>query len=159
LTSVSTRQLKWPADLPELERLDTGFDTDVVYDVQRQLRGFSLVELAVHPPLRKRFSPDWRELTDADVAVVCELGTRIVGAASMSCERWNRRAVISHPILRAEWLYARRPRHVALRRTTLRTRNGAVLCDDARGRAAVKPRRHRSRWVYEADLSYPSGAD
>ena len=79
-----------------LERLDTSFVTDAIYRVIRESRGFSLVERSIDPPLRKSYSVSWHELEAASAAIVAVSGAAIVGVASLSYERWNRRAVATH---------------------------------------------------------------
>ena len=94
--SIAIRALNLPDDLAELERLDIGFVTHAIYDVMRDSRGFSLVESTIKPPLRKKYSVDWRAIEAASAAIVAEIDGTIAGVASLNYEGWNRRAVVSH---------------------------------------------------------------
>jgi ribosomal protein S18 acetylase RimI-like enzyme len=96
LAKIEIRELRWPLDLAWLERLDTSFVTDAMYDVKSELRGFSLIERGISPPFRKKYSVGWSELTAADAALVAVIDDRVIGVGSLRYQEWNRRAVISH---------------------------------------------------------------
>jgi ribosomal protein S18 acetylase RimI-like enzyme len=93
---IEVRSLAWPSDLAPLERLDTTFSTDVVYDVQALPRGFVLVERAISPAFQKQYLVAWDELITSSVAIVAERDGVLVGVAALQYAAWDRRAVISH---------------------------------------------------------------
>jgi ribosomal protein S18 acetylase RimI-like enzyme len=94
---VILRQLLWPADRAPLERLDTSFDTEVVYDVHQEPSGFALAERPVSPAVHKRYVVRWdEEVAAADTAIVAERDGSIAGVATMQYAAWNRRAIVTH---------------------------------------------------------------
>ena len=94
--SIEVRSLSWPSDLAELERLDTTFSTDVVYEVQSAPHGFALVERSISPALRKEYHVAWDELAASSAAIVAVREGVLIGVAALTHDAWNRRAVVSH---------------------------------------------------------------
>ena len=95
-STIEVRSLAWPSDLAQLERLDTAFTTDVVYDVQLVPRGFVLVERSISVALQKQYHVAWDELATSTVAIVAERAGVLIGIAALKYVAWNRRAVVSH---------------------------------------------------------------
>ena len=119
---IVVRPLDWPGDRAPLARLDTAFDTGVVYDVCAGPLDFALVECPADPPLHKRYHLPLDELAAAAYAVVAERAGQVVGVAALTVEAWNRSAVLSH-------LY--------VDRGARRGGAGAALLADVRRRAAA----------------------
>ena len=90
------RALSWPSDLHQLERLDIGFSTELVYDVQSRPHGFALVERLTVPPLRKTYHVVWGDLLSDSTVIVAERENVLIGVAALQFVAWNRRAVITH---------------------------------------------------------------
>ena len=99
---MEIRPLSWPADLPQLERLDTSFSTDIVYDVQSLPHGFAIVERRVTPSLLKQYPIVWEDLRACTAAIVAEREGVLLGVAALQHVAWNRRAAVAH-------LYVDRP--------------------------------------------------
>lgn len=94
--SVALRALSWPSDLPQLERLDTAFSTDVVYEVRSAQHGFELVERSISPTLRKQYHVMWDQLAMSSAAIVAVREGALVGVGALEYVAWNRRAILSH---------------------------------------------------------------
>jgi len=78
--------------------LDTSFEADRIYQLNRTGRSFILEEASAKPPVRKSYRVE--ELINAlpslDWAQVASDSGTVVGLATMSIEGWNRRAVLHH---------------------------------------------------------------
>ena len=92
---IQYRPLDWPRDRAALERLDTSFDTSIVYAVTSHALDFALHEQPVDPPLHKRYDVAWETLPAATLAMVAEDEGRLVGVAAITLREWNRSAVLS----------------------------------------------------------------
>lgn len=95
-TSIEVRALLWPSDLPQLERLDTGFSTDVVYQVKPAPHGFTLVEQSISPALQKQYHVAWDHLAASSASIVAVRDGVLLGVAAIEYVAWNRRAVLTH---------------------------------------------------------------
>ncbi len=93
---MEVRPLSWPADLPQLERFDTSFSSDVVYDVQSLAHGFAIVERVVTPAFVKQYPVVWEDLCACSAAIVAEREGVLIGVAALQYVAWNRRAVVAH---------------------------------------------------------------
>lgn len=93
---MKVRTLSWPSDLPQLERLDTAFSTDIVYDVQSLPHGFAIVERVVAPPLQKQYPIALDNLPACSATIVAEREGILIGVAALQYVAWNRRAVVAH---------------------------------------------------------------
>jgi GNAT superfamily N-acetyltransferase len=136
---VAVRYLSWPADQPRLERIDTSFITDVVYELQRTSRTFALVERTVAPPLRKEYRVPWEDLPGNTETIVAERAGSLVGVAGLRYVEWNRRAIIAH-------LYVDR----AARGQGIGTRLVQSLHDQAQASLA------RELWVETQNVNAPA---
>ena len=136
---MEVRPLSWPSDLAQLAQLDTGFSTDVVYDVQSLRHGFALVERVVVPAFRKLYPITWDDLPTYSATIVAEHGGVIIGVAALQYVAWNRRAAIAH-------LYVD---HAARRRGV-----GMRLVEELRGRA--KALHARCLWVETQNVNAPA---
>ena len=83
--SIDVRALLWPSDLPQLERLNIAFSTDVVCEVQSAPHGFLLVERAISPSLRKQYRVDWNQLVMSSAAIVAVLPPTFRRRSSREC--------------------------------------------------------------------------
>ena len=136
---IEVRSLSWPADLAQLERLDTAFTTDVVYDLKSAPHGFALVEQPVSPSLRKHYHVAWDELPTSSSAIVAVQEGAVIGVAALKFVAWNRRAVVSH-------LYVDRP---------ARGRGiGRRLLQELHARANIL--RARCLWVETQNVNAPA---
>jgi ribosomal protein S18 acetylase RimI-like enzyme len=90
------RPLDWPRDRAALQRLELGFATDRIYDVEAGPLRFALVERRVSPPLGKRYEVDWDALAAAPHVVVAEEEGVPTGVAAVAWHPWNRRAELAH---------------------------------------------------------------
>jgi ribosomal protein S18 acetylase RimI-like enzyme len=94
---IETRPADLERDAELIRAVDRSFETDVIYEVLSEGRGFRLVERAVDPPvvktlpLKEPFSGHGWES-----AWVALEGDRAVGLVATHYEAWNRRAVIWH---------------------------------------------------------------
>ncbi len=136
---MEVRPLSWPADLPQLERLDTSFSTDVVYDVQSLTHGFAIAERVVTPALLKQYPIVWEDLRACTAAIVAEREGVLIGAAALQYVAWNRRAAVAH-------LY--------VDRTARRQGIGARLVRDLQIRA--KALHARCLWVETQNVNAPA---
>ncbi|MFF9209917.1 MULTISPECIES: GNAT family N-acetyltransferase [unclassified Streptomyces] len=86
-----------PQDRAAVESIDGSFTTDTVFAVRRTETGFTIVERAVDPPVRKTFPDDGEgEADDADTrTVVAEAEGRVCGYVTTVFQRWNRRLVVA----------------------------------------------------------------
>ena len=97
-----------PADLVRdaalIRSVDTSFETDVIFDVQADGSGFRLVERPVEPPVVKTLPladpPAGREWESTWLALD---GGRAVGVVSTEYQAWNRRSVIWHLYVSADF--------------------------------------------------------
>ena len=94
--SIEVRALLWPSDLPQLERLDTAFSTDVVYEVHTAPHSLALVERSISPTLRKEYHVAWDQLAMGSATIVAVRHGALVGVAALEYVAWNRRAILSH---------------------------------------------------------------
>ena len=95
---VSIRDARFPQDTTTIRALDTGFSTDVVYDLETVGHSLSLKARRLALPLRKQFPLDdlddpARPWTDA---LVAEADGRCVGFAAVGFQPWNRRLTLWH---------------------------------------------------------------
>ncbi|MFE1298112.1 GNAT family N-acetyltransferase [Streptomyces sp. NPDC058731] len=86
-----------PQDRAAVESIDGSFTTDTVFAVGRTETGFTIVERAVDPPVRKTFPDDGEgEADDTDTrTVVAEAEGRVCGYVTTVFQRWNRRLVVA----------------------------------------------------------------
>ena len=126
--AIVIRPAVLPDDAPGIEAIDGSFETDAVFHVQEDPRGFRLVPTPV-PVRTKRF---WvydlnREDRDWDEAHVALDGGKIVGFVCTSWQFWNRRLVLWH-------IYVNRPYrgqglgHRLLEPVYARARRQKALC-------------------------------
>jgi GNAT superfamily N-acetyltransferase len=81
------------ADTAALAALDTSFVATTEYRVVAEPLGFRLEEHAV-PERTKRYAPP--QPGDAELVLVADDETRVVGVAALNLEAWNRRGRIEH---------------------------------------------------------------
>jgi ribosomal protein S18 acetylase RimI-like enzyme len=93
--ALRIRALDPQRDRAQVEAIDTGFETDVVFDLQLHERGIALVERTLAQPLLKRYSirevfapwASWQRGWVAEDGQVC-------GFATVEYEPWHRRLVL-----------------------------------------------------------------
>jgi GNAT superfamily N-acetyltransferase len=92
------REARLPDDAAAIEAIDTGFTTDLIYDVVASGDGFALCERRLAEPLAKRFPLDDVRSDDRpwSHAFVAEADGRCVGFAAAGFEAWNRRLILWH---------------------------------------------------------------
>ncbi len=98
------RELDRKRDRRGVEAIDTGFDTDVVFDVVTKPRGFELVERRLEQPITKRYSigevfAGWAQWETGWVAD--DDGVR--GFATVEYEAWHARVVLWFLYISPEW--------------------------------------------------------
>jgi GNAT superfamily N-acetyltransferase len=95
---IALRHLSWPDDRVLLLALDTSFTTDRIFRLERTHHSFRLNEFPAEPPIRKSYSlaDDVDLIPSHDWVAIAEHDHRVAGVASMTIERWNRRAVLRH---------------------------------------------------------------
>jgi ribosomal protein S18 acetylase RimI-like enzyme len=95
---IAIRQARLPDDAAAIERIDTSFTTDVVFDVEATGDGFVLRERRLGAPLGKRFPLDDVRAGERPWShgFVAEDGADCVGFAAAGFEAWNRRLVLWH---------------------------------------------------------------
>lgn len=139
--AILIRTLRWPEDAAALAALDTSLVTDRVYELVADERSFALREVSVVPPLDKRFPLDdlAGDVARAERSFVAEVGGALAGFASLRCEAWNRRAILTH-------LYVDRPRR--------RSRIGRRLLDAVAG--VARERGARQLWLETQNVNFPA---
>jgi GNAT superfamily N-acetyltransferase len=95
---VTLRAASLPHDAAAIEAIDTGFTTNVIYDVVASGDGFDMRERRLGDPLTKRFPLDDVRSGDRpwSHAFVAEVDGRCVGFAAAGFEPWNLRLVLWH---------------------------------------------------------------
>ncbi|WP_431482644.1 GNAT family N-acetyltransferase [Pseudomonas solani] len=92
------RPIEFPRDAEALSAFDAGYDTHLLYRVERQGLAFALVEERRAEPFRKRYDAEGfaEDVEDADfaLAAVAEDGS-LAGFACVRLEEWNRSAELS----------------------------------------------------------------
>ena len=141
-TPTTIRPLRLSEDYAQIERLETSFKTDRIYQLHASGLSFRLDEVVVEPPIHKVF-PWEDELAELargwEYAVVAEHEGAIVGLAVAGVQAWNNRAVLHH-------LYVA-PEH---RRKGI----GRLLLADAASYA--KSRGARCLWLEATNVNYPA---
>jgi ribosomal protein S18 acetylase RimI-like enzyme len=139
--AIEIRALRWPEDAAALAALDTSLVTDRIYELVADERSFTLREVPVDPPLHKRFPLDdlAGDVGRAERSFVAEIGGTVAGFASLRCEAWNRRAILTH-------LYVDRPR----RQSGIGRRLLQAVAAVARERGA------RELWLETQNVNFPA---
>lgn len=91
MPTVTTRAIRLPVDETGVARIDTSFQTRLIYQVDRIDLGFRLREHELPVALRKRY-----DFSPAAGAIVAECDGEITGYAELSYSAWNRRATVEH---------------------------------------------------------------
>jgi len=95
---LTIRDARFPQDATAIRGIDTGFSTEVVYDVETVGHSLSLKTRRLASPLRKRFPLD--DLDDPQRrwshAFVAEATGTFLGFAAAGLEPWNRRLTLWH---------------------------------------------------------------
>jgi ribosomal protein S18 acetylase RimI-like enzyme len=137
---VSIRPAYLERDRDLISAIDTSFETETIFDVQHQGRGYALVEAAVDPPVSKRFPlEDIGRLPEWESAWLALEGGHAVGVVATQHQSWNRRVVVGHFYIDAGW------RRQGVGRRLLETALGA-----ARGRGA------EVAWLETSNLNVPA---
>jgi ribosomal protein S18 acetylase RimI-like enzyme len=95
---IRIRAARLPDDAAAIERVDTSFTTDVVFEVDATGDGFSLRERRLPAPTAKRFPLDDVRSDERPWShgFVAEDGGACIGFAAAGLEPWNRRLVLWH---------------------------------------------------------------
>ncbi|MGF6690760.1 ribosomal protein S18 acetylase RimI-like enzyme [Metapseudomonas resinovorans] len=96
--TMHLRPLELPRDAEALSAFDAGYDTHLLYLVERQGLGFVLVEERHAEPFRKRYDAEGfaEDVEDADFALAAETDDgSLAGFACVRLEGWNRSAELS----------------------------------------------------------------
>src|ERR1041384_2435501 len=95
---ITLRHLNWPADRAALLKLDTSFQTDRLYRVDKGERTFALVEVPTDVPIYKTYplAQQLDELPACNWVQVRADGETICGLAALRVEQWNQRAELQH---------------------------------------------------------------
>ena len=94
------RDLDLEQDRESIDRIDTSFETDVIYRIDCTGDSFNLIAESVSPPIQKRFPIDRLDLgerkSDRQSNYVIADGQQIVGFIASRFESWNKRLVVDH---------------------------------------------------------------
>lgn len=95
---IRIRAARLPDDAAAIERVDTSFTTDAVFEVETTGEGFALRERRLAAPTAKRFPLDdvRSEARPWSHGFVADDGGDCVGFAAAGLETWNRRLVLWH---------------------------------------------------------------
>ncbi|BBP85304.1 hypothetical protein PHLH8_49460 [Pseudomonas sp. Pc102] len=92
------RPLELPRDAKALSAFEAGYDTSVIYRVERQDLAFALVEERRAEPFRKRYDAEGfaEDVENADFTVAAEAADgSLAGFACVRLDEWNRSAELS----------------------------------------------------------------
>src|SRR4051812_29634573 len=95
---ITIRPFKLPNDCSGVLSIDTRFETDRVFRLNKGERSIAFDEVVLTSPISKSYN------LQAEIEVLSQLpwvqvahdGKRIVGVAAMEHENWNRRARLRH---------------------------------------------------------------
>ncbi|MDB4977379.1 MAG: acetyltransferase family protein [Myxococcaceae bacterium] len=92
---TQVRELNRERDRRAIERIDTAFETDVIFDMVTRERGIELVERRLERPITKRYAIDevFAPWASWDVGWVAEDGG-VCGFATVEHEPWHQRLVL-----------------------------------------------------------------
>ncbi len=102
---ATLRAARLPDDAPEIAAIDTSFQTATVFSLNTAERGLEIEEIRLATPIRKVFPLDDLEQADRPwtLAFVAVDEGRIVGFAAAELRTWNRRTVLWHLYVDAEF--------------------------------------------------------
>ncbi|HUQ03737.1 MAG TPA: GNAT family N-acetyltransferase [Kofleriaceae bacterium] len=102
---MEIRELDRERDRAGVESIDTGFETDLVFDVVTHARAFELVERRLETPITKRYSilevfATWAEW---EIGWVAEADGDVRGFATVQFEPWHARLMLWFLYVSPEW--------------------------------------------------------
>ena len=95
---ITIRPFQWPNDRSEVLAIDTKFETDRMFRLNKEERSIALDEVVLISAISKSYSlqAEMEVLSQLPWVQIAHDGKRIVGVAAIEHEKWNRRARLQH---------------------------------------------------------------